>query len=191
MWIRRKLRIWFHLLKKSLMENFIFCAVSTPTTHSAQPKLFLIFLNKLCLFDRDSIVAKMFNLDRINIARFFNFYSKWLLLCLKLFKYKPHHNVHSECLDTVALKFDWQVVSVRTQRKKSQNSQSRKGSQAELMRVPLCKLHYKIFREFWDNNKFSKILHIFYIIFRKAYIFFSILHEIFPLSYCLMVWLWL
>ena len=27
--IRRKLRIWSHLLKKSLMENFIFCAVST------------------------------------------------------------------------------------------------------------------------------------------------------------------
>ena len=26
--IRRKLRIWSHLLKKSLMENFIFCAVS-------------------------------------------------------------------------------------------------------------------------------------------------------------------
>ena len=25
--IRRKLRIWLHLLKKSLMENFIFCAV--------------------------------------------------------------------------------------------------------------------------------------------------------------------
>ena len=24
--IRRKLRIWSHLLKKSLMENFIFCA---------------------------------------------------------------------------------------------------------------------------------------------------------------------
>ena len=27
--IRRKLRIWSHLLKKSLMENFIFCAVIT------------------------------------------------------------------------------------------------------------------------------------------------------------------
>ena len=27
--IRRKLRIWSHLLKKSLMENFIFCAVFT------------------------------------------------------------------------------------------------------------------------------------------------------------------
>ena len=25
--IRRKLRIWSHLLKKSLMENFIFCKV--------------------------------------------------------------------------------------------------------------------------------------------------------------------
>ena len=25
--IRRKLPIWSHLLKKSLMENFIFCAV--------------------------------------------------------------------------------------------------------------------------------------------------------------------
>ena len=28
-YIRRKLRIWWHLLKKSLMENFIFCAVQT------------------------------------------------------------------------------------------------------------------------------------------------------------------
>ena len=26
--IRRKLRIWSHLLKKSLIKNFIFCAVS-------------------------------------------------------------------------------------------------------------------------------------------------------------------
>ena len=28
--IRRKLQIWSHLLKKSLMENFIFCAVKKP-----------------------------------------------------------------------------------------------------------------------------------------------------------------
>ena len=27
--ISRKMRIWSHLLKKSLMENFIFCAVQT------------------------------------------------------------------------------------------------------------------------------------------------------------------
>ena len=26
--IRRKLRIWSHLLKKSLMENFILCAMN-------------------------------------------------------------------------------------------------------------------------------------------------------------------
>ena len=26
--IRRKLRIWSHLLKKSLIENFIFCVIS-------------------------------------------------------------------------------------------------------------------------------------------------------------------
>ena len=29
--ILRKLRIWSHLLKKSLMENFIFCVVVFPT----------------------------------------------------------------------------------------------------------------------------------------------------------------
>ena len=29
--IRGKLRIWSHLLKKSLMENFIFCAVKRKT----------------------------------------------------------------------------------------------------------------------------------------------------------------
>ena len=28
--IRRKLRIWSHLLKKSLIENFIFCAPYIP-----------------------------------------------------------------------------------------------------------------------------------------------------------------
>ena len=30
--IRMKLRIWSHLLKKSLMENFIFCAVKVYIT---------------------------------------------------------------------------------------------------------------------------------------------------------------
>ena len=30
--IRRKLRIWSHLLKESLMENFIFCAVLVSLT---------------------------------------------------------------------------------------------------------------------------------------------------------------
>ena len=32
--IRRKLRIWSHLLKKSLMENINFCAVSLPVEYN-------------------------------------------------------------------------------------------------------------------------------------------------------------
>ena len=31
--IRRKLRIWSQLMKKPLMENFIFCAVGQPSHH--------------------------------------------------------------------------------------------------------------------------------------------------------------
>ena len=34
--IRRKLRIWSHLLKKSLMENFIFCGVKLRTKENKQ-----------------------------------------------------------------------------------------------------------------------------------------------------------
>ena len=34
--IRRNLRIWSHLLKKSLMENFIFCAVLFLCLNKAQ-----------------------------------------------------------------------------------------------------------------------------------------------------------
>ena len=34
--IRRKLRIWSHLLKKSLMENFIFCAVGIETLETSE-----------------------------------------------------------------------------------------------------------------------------------------------------------
>ena len=42
--IRQKLRIWSHLLNKSLMENFIFCAVlATAITHIT-PKAFVVRL---------------------------------------------------------------------------------------------------------------------------------------------------
>ena len=36
-------QIWSHLLKKSLMENFIFCAVSTiiPSAHQGYPRNFI------------------------------------------------------------------------------------------------------------------------------------------------------
>ena len=41
--IRRKLRIWSHLQKKSLMENFIFCVVQSVSWLS-----FLMFWQALC-----------------------------------------------------------------------------------------------------------------------------------------------
>ena len=36
--IRRKLRIWSYLLSKSLMENFIFCAVTAALFKESQTK---------------------------------------------------------------------------------------------------------------------------------------------------------
>ena len=39
--IRRNLRIWSHLLKKSVVENFIFCAVTDGSLHQTKQKLTL------------------------------------------------------------------------------------------------------------------------------------------------------
>ena len=41
--IRQKLRIWSHLLKKSLMENFIFCAVTKQNQSFTLPNFFKLF----------------------------------------------------------------------------------------------------------------------------------------------------
>ena len=38
--IHRKLLIWLHLLEKSLMENFIFCAVTYSFVIYQQPHIF-------------------------------------------------------------------------------------------------------------------------------------------------------
>ena len=45
--IRSFLRIWSHLLKKSLMENFIFCAVFVQTLLKIAMKVFRNFQSKL------------------------------------------------------------------------------------------------------------------------------------------------
>ena len=46
--IRSKLRIWSHLLKKSLMENFIFCAVSMiEIEKKKKSKISSLFFKKL------------------------------------------------------------------------------------------------------------------------------------------------
>ena len=43
--IRRKLRIWSHLLKKSLWENFIFCVVPQLKEYA---QVLVIFIKKTC-----------------------------------------------------------------------------------------------------------------------------------------------
>ena len=47
--IGRKLRIWSHLLKKSLMENFIFCAVNINLFPFISKMLFFPFSFSICL----------------------------------------------------------------------------------------------------------------------------------------------
>ena len=54
--IRRKLRIWSDLLKKSLMENFMFCAVSFLISSSFNPhqaNVILIKVNNIISFITD------------------------------------------------------------------------------------------------------------------------------------------
>ena len=53
--IHRKLQIWSHLLKKSLMENFIFCAVKFGMTNCDSKKI-----SKLvsCFFSNQSYVDR-------------------------------------------------------------------------------------------------------------------------------------
>ena len=40
--IRRFLRIWSHLLKKSLMENFIFCAMKSDNYHFVKTSCYIV-----------------------------------------------------------------------------------------------------------------------------------------------------
>ena len=61
--IRSFLRIWPHLLKKSLMENFIFCAVNSCNNNSANNevntlKLFYFFNRSKCPSSSLSVVAQ-------------------------------------------------------------------------------------------------------------------------------------
>ena len=47
---RRKLRIWSHLLKKSLMENFIFCAVYPTKREIEIEQIHVKFILKKCKY---------------------------------------------------------------------------------------------------------------------------------------------
>ena len=60
---RSFLRIWSHLLEKSLMENFIFCAVHLHQNHALS---FLICL----MLPKSSLIL-------VNVISFVSFLSKW------------------------------------------------------------------------------------------------------------------
>ena len=70
--IRRFLRIWSHLLRKSLMENFIFCAVKREG--EALPKWFFIF-NQL-----ENEWQNEYYLDNLNLTSFCSRTSLQLLM---------------------------------------------------------------------------------------------------------------
>ena len=61
--IRKKLRIWSHLLKKSLMENFIFCAVKKQHVASS------LELSLEKSFDRDVFKDSLKSKDYILILK--------------------------------------------------------------------------------------------------------------------------
>ena len=79
--IRRKLRIWSHLLKKSLMENFIFCAVTAVisqqhmTAYAGNTSVSQIFLVSSKLIKTCAIFLTPFNgvlgLGLTSVVKFF------------------------------------------------------------------------------------------------------------------------
>ena len=66
--IRRKQRIWSHLLKKFLMENFIFCAVvntRVPSGRIIGPTNFLLLINDLF----DKVIFNIINYDETRYSK--------------------------------------------------------------------------------------------------------------------------
>ena len=59
--IRSFLRFWSHLLKKSLRENFIFCAVSHKGLYKTKigSSFFLALLSRLIYHDNNSLLANV------------------------------------------------------------------------------------------------------------------------------------
>ena len=83
-WIRSFLRIWSHLLKKSLMENFIFCAVSRnhtiPTELACSHLLSIIYVGTFVIASawsykksllREAITAWKVAVFRVFLVRLF------------------------------------------------------------------------------------------------------------------------
>ena len=64
--IRNFLRIWSNLLEKSLLENFIFCAVKVLNFHCQLSFLFvqMLLINALMFFRYNEQIDKVLNSDR-------------------------------------------------------------------------------------------------------------------------------
>ena len=92
--IRRKLRIWLHLLKKSLMENFFFCAVNVHImfilyllSRSKGQSCFMQFAKECNYFRVTCLFLAVYNkqdkvpLTRVNHLVFFIFLFTYLIPC--------------------------------------------------------------------------------------------------------------
>ena len=106
--------------------------------------------------------------------QFTYYYCKQVSMCHKLFKYKIINRVtiyraKSSGIRTYQELFLLWLSGIK-QKYKYHHAKNRAK---QLMQVFLCKSYSKMFWEFWENNTLV-----------------SILHKMFLLSACLMVWLW-
>ena len=92
--IRRKLRVWSHLLKKSLMENFIFCSVII------QFKSIFYFLPKVSSILQKLLENSAKHLNKVDLSLSW-FHWLELKICLKLLKERKAKWTH--CLSFISL----------------------------------------------------------------------------------------
>ena len=71
--IRRKLRIWSHLLKKSLMKNFIFCAVSARVS---------IGLSEIVRMNKTDFIINAYKKCQLSFEIFEHFETEFLKLSI-------------------------------------------------------------------------------------------------------------
>ena len=92
--IRRKVRVWSHLLKKSLMENFIFCSVIV------QFKSIFYFLPKVSSILQKLLENSAKHLNKVDLSLSW-FHWLELKICLKLLKERKAKWTH--CLSFIFL----------------------------------------------------------------------------------------
>ena len=90
--IRRFLRIWSHLLKKSLMENFTFCAVYL-VHYCLGCKVFMAILG-----DKSKAFIRRFSAKKVNLNYLANFTGKHVaILLLRLYLWQSSRALGRKC----------------------------------------------------------------------------------------------